>query len=205
MHVRPIFLAFLFLSLAACSTDPKPPRYRPPGEHGLGWRLLHPFAKRETTPAPSPTDAAFQPAPKRSLVRRILNPFGGNPSSPRQTGVRLTVEPDNATPSIQATRQLGVRVLVNNYTTKMVSLTFPTSQRIEITARTADGKIIHSYSTDRAFTQEVSILTINPGERLEYSAAVPTRSMTAGNTYLITASVVGQTGMEGTVSITPTP
>ena len=87
----------------------------------------------------------------------------------------------------------------------MVALTFPTSQRIEITGRNVEGKIFYSYSTDRNFTQEVSILTINPGERVEYSEAIPTRSMTAGNTYLINASIVGQVGLEGSASITPTP
>lgn len=169
--------------------------------------MLHPFARKEAPLPQSPATTAFTPAPKRSLVSRIINPFGGDgtPSAPRKSGLQVTVEPDNAAPSLRATGQLGVRISINNYTKTMVALTFPTSQRIEITGRNVEGKIFYSYSTDRNFTQEVSILTINPGERVEYSEAIPTRSMTAGNTYLINASIVGQVGLEGSASITPTP
>ena len=115
------------------------------------------------------------------------------------------MEPDSTTPSLKATRLLGVRVSVTNYKSTMIAITFPTEQRIEITGRTQEGKIFFNYSTDRNFSNEVSVLTINPGERLEYTASVPTRSMSAGSTYIINASVVGQAGMEGAASITPVP
>ncbi|HEX8371812.1 MAG TPA: BsuPI-related putative proteinase inhibitor [Chthoniobacterales bacterium] len=207
MHARLSVLAVLVLSLAACSTNSKPAESRPPAARGLAWRILHPFARNDTPAPASPTETAFTPAPKRSLASRILRPFArdGAASAPRKRGLQVTVQPDSATPSLRAISQLGVRVLVTNYTKNLVSLTFPTSQRIEIIGRTADGKIFHTYSTDRSFTQEVSVLTINPGEHLEYVATVPTRSMVAGNTYLISASIVGHTGMEGTASITPIP
>lgn len=210
MHSRfsPLALSTLLaLGLAACSTDPKAPKYHPPGEHGLAWRVLHPLAKKDPAPAPSPTAVAFRPAPKRGLGWRILHPFSGNDRAlaPHKSGLQVSIEPDSAAPSLHATSQLGVRVLVTNYTGKLASLTFPTSQRIEIIGRHLDGKIFYTYSTDRSLSQEVSVLTINPGEYLEYVAAIPTRSMTAGNTYLITAAVVGQVGLEGTVSITPVP
>ncbi|MEO7933792.1 MAG: BsuPI-related putative proteinase inhibitor [Chthoniobacterales bacterium] len=207
MQVRSSVFALLLLGLAACSTEPKAPKYHPPGEHGLGWRILHPFARSEPAPAPSAAATAFQPAPKHGLGWRVLHPFAKNDSAStaRLKGIQVTVEPDSAAPSLHGTSQLGLRILVTNYTSTMVSLTFPTSQRIEITGRNIDGKIFYSYSTNRTFAQEVSVLTINPGERLEYNEAVPTRTMTAGNTYLITAAVKGQPGLEGTVSVTPVP
>ncbi len=205
MQVRfPVF-ALLLLGLAACSTEPKAPKYHPPGEHGLGWRILHPFARSTAAPAPTAAATAFQPAPQHGFGWRILHPFAKNETTPRKSGLQVTVEPDSAAPSLQAISQLGIRILVTNYTSTMVSLTFPTSQRIEITGRSVDGKIFYSYSTNRTFAQEVSVLTINPGERLEYNETVPTRSMTAGSTYLLTASVKGQSGLEGTASITPVP
>ncbi len=207
MQNRLSLLALLLLSLAACSTEPKTPKYKPPGEHGLGWKLLHPFAKKDAAPAPSATAAAFTPEPKRSLVSRVVNPFGWGEKStaPRKSGLQVTVELESNAPSLRSASQLPIRVLVTNYTNTLVSLTFPTSQRFEIVARNIDGKILYTYSTDRNAANEVSVLTINPGERLEYDENIPTRSMTAGNTYLITANIVGQVGLEGTASINPVP
>ncbi len=216
MQLRSVFSAVLLLSLAACSSEPKAPKYQPPSEHGLGWRVLHPFAKSEkptpATSAPvanSAAAAAFTPAPRHGVFWHVIHPFGlfggGQSKGKKYSGVQVTVEPETLAPSLGSTRQLGVRVLVTNYTSTMVALTFPSAQRIEITGRSIDGKIFYTYSTDRNFAQEISVLTINPGEHLEYNEAVPTRSMTVGNAYLITASVIGQPGLQGSATITPVP
>lgn len=174
MHFRlPVFAA-LIVSLAACSTEPKPAEFRPPA--------------------------------KRGWVSRILNPFAKPDDSPQaKAGVIVTIEADNATPSLRETRQVGVRILVTNNTRKLVSLTFPTSQRIEVLARSTEGKILYTYSTDRNFSEEISVLTINPGERLEYSDTIPMRGWAADRPVFISASVVGQAGLDNTITITPRP
>jgi len=153
-----------------------------------------------------PKPSEFRPPAQRGWMSRILNPFANNDDAPRvKSGVVVSIEPEDVAPSLKAARQVGVRVLVSNNTRKLVSLNFPTSQRIEIIARSTEGKILYTYSTDRNFTQEVSVLTINPGERLEYSDAIPIRGWVADKPVFVSASVVGQIGLDGTITITPRP
>jgi hypothetical protein len=76
---------------------------------------------------------------------------------------------------------------LKNRSKKFVQMQFPTSQRIEVLVRTTDGKLVEQWSQDQSFANEPTLVVINPRERLEYTASVATRDMTAGRTYIVEA------------------
>lgn len=213
-HPLPLLATLaLLLSLPGCFSGEKKPAPEKPATHGLTWRLLHPFARSTPsvadavpTPAPAPTPAVtFDAPPKRGLTWRLLHPFSPADKTPVKKGLELAIIPDSATPSLGETRQLNVKIQVINHTKALANLSFPTTQRIEIIARTAEGKIIFTWSEDRTFAQEFTVVAINPGERLEYNEALPLRDMSAGRSYIVTVSIVGQAGLNSDLTITPKP
>jgi hypothetical protein len=72
---------------------------------------------------------------------------------------------------------------LTNRSGKLAQLDFPTSQRIEVLIKAKNGQRLLQWSEDQAFTNEPTLVTINPGERLEYSVNVSTRDLAAGGTY----------------------
>lgn len=138
--------------------------------------------------------ASEEETPKPSGWKdHILHPFGlgkakeakEDPKAPswKRLYVSLAVEP---TPlKLTELRSMKVLLKLENKSSKFVQLEFPTSQRIEVLVKGADGTMIEHWSEDQAFTQEVGLVTINPGERIEYTASVATRSLKPGETYTI--------------------
>ena len=59
--------------------------------------------------------------------------------------------------------------------------------RIDVVVKAEGGKIISRWSDDQRIEKEPGILLINPRERLEYSAKIATREMTAGRAFEIEA------------------
>jgi len=116
---------------------------------------------------------------------------------------KLTITPREF--SLQDRRDLETTYSVKNNTGKMVRLTFPSSQRIEIQTRDANGNVVDKWSDDRAFKPQDGIVIINPKERIEYVEPVPTREMKAGESYSIQTDVVGYPDYTATQVVTPTP
>ncbi len=129
--------------------------------------------------------------PKPSLWNRLLHPFG--PSKPKEPKVRGTnfkqlemamqIEPNPV--KLGDNRQIKVTLTLANHSGKLVQLEFPTSQRIEVLINSKTGQRIEQWSEDQAFNNEPTLVTINPGERLEYSVNVSTRDLVAGETYSV--------------------
>ena len=103
-----------------------------------------------------------------------------------QIELKLDLSPSPV--QLSANREIKVIVSLFNRSKKYVHLDFPTSQRIEILVRDASGKVVNTWSEDQSFTNDPAAVTVNPGERLEYTASVATREMTAGQPYVIEAS-----------------
>jgi len=113
--------------------------------------------------------------------------------------IRFTREPGGAASTIEVkpkevnledTREVRVTFRVANKTGKMLRLTFPTEQRLEILVRNEAGSVIERWSEDRSFGQAMGFVTINPDEKLEYVEDLSTREMKAGEAYFIEASLV---------------
>jgi hypothetical protein len=130
------------------------------------------------------------PTPKPNLWHRLTHPFGSKPKGEKgvksgQLEMGAVVDPNPV--KLPDNRQLKVTLTLTNRGGKLVQLEFPTSQRVEVLVKTKEGKTIEQWSQDQAFTNEPTLVTINPRERLEYTVNVATRDMTAGQTYLVEA------------------
>lgn len=103
---------------------------------------------------------------------------------------RLTIEP--AEFALADRREVGAVYSVVNKSRKAVRLEFPTEQRVEFALSAPDGRRIFLWSEDRLFAPAPSTLVVNPGEKLEYAAALPTRDMAAGRRYAAKAFLHGR-------------
>lgn len=83
-------------------------------------------------------------------------------------GLDIGLQTEPAKVTIPEVKQLKVTIRLTNRGKKMVQLNFPSSQRIEVLVKSKDGKVIEQWSEDQAFTDEPSMVTINPDERVEY-------------------------------------
>lgn len=98
-----------------------------------------------------------------------------------------------------------VRVVFSlvNTSRRQLRLDFPTGQHLEVALRSPGGRRIFLWSEDRNFAPEASSVVVNPGERLEYEAEVPTREMVAGGIYAVEASLPGYPATVSTVCLAP--
>ena len=85
------------------------------------------------------------------------------------------------------TRAIGVTVSVVNSGNTAVHLEFPSSLRVDVVLKDERGKMLSRWSDDQPIEKEPGLLLINPRERLEYSAKISTREMTAGRPFEIEA------------------
>jgi hypothetical protein len=100
-------------------------------------------------------------------------------------------------------REVRMIFTVQNTTKRAERLEFANTQRMELTVRGPDGKQIFLWSEDRLFEPKASTVVVNPGERIEYEAAVPTRDMLAGSVYIAEAALIGRPEVAADVQIKP--
>ena len=175
MKFRPLFPVLAALSLAAHAAEEAPPA---PPKPGMLHRLLHPFGGGTAEAAPKAKDANF-----------------------KGLEISLTLEP--ASLKLSDTREIKVTVALANKGKKLVQLDFPATQRIEVLVKNKAGKRVVQWSEDQVFTNDPTLVAINPKERLEYSANIPTRDLVAGETYTIEAFFPNFDQLRKTQTITP--
>lgn len=130
---------------------------------------------------------------KPGLMKRMwqsipMPKWGGKDKAPTTwKDLRLELKLDPAVVKLPDTRRIEVTLQLTNGGKKLVQLEFPTSQRIEVHLRNGAGRVIERWSDDQAVTDEPGVVTINPGERLEYTAAIATREMAGGQRYSLEA------------------
>jgi hypothetical protein len=115
--------------------------------------------------------------------------------------IGMTIEPKPL--KLSESRQMKVTLKLENRSKKFVQLEFPTTQRIEVLVKNQEGKIIEHWSEDQAFNNEPGVVSINSGERLEYTASVATREMTAGGTYTVEGFFPNYESLHSVTTITP--
>jgi Intracellular proteinase inhibitor len=136
-----------------------------------------------TTQPPSPAD--------RSFFDRMLHPFGSaKKKAPKYQDahlrgllveVRVPTEPIR----LSEVRQLRVQAILSNIGAYPVPLDFPTSQRIDIQLLNSAGEVLTRWSENRAFTEEIGSLTINPREEVVYNETIATRELQPGRVYSV--------------------
>lgn len=100
-------------------------------------------------------------------------------------------------------REINIVFTIRNDSGRLLRLDFPTAQHLEVTLRGPDGRLLFLWSEDRSFAPEASVVVVNPRERLEFGAAVPTRDMVAGRSYTAEAVLTGFPGTEAVVAVQP--
>jgi hypothetical protein len=124
----------------------------------------------------------------------------GRPAPAALAGSLRTDETDF---SLAGRREVAVLFTVVNRGSHVQRLEFPTDQRLEVTLHGPDGRPLFLWSEDRLFAAEASVLAVNPGERLEYAATIPTRDMTAGRDHTVEAVLPGHPGTAATLVLRP--
>lgn len=122
---------------------------------------------------------------------------------PREPELKPSVRLDPADFTLADRRDVRVLFSVKNTTRRAQRLEFPTTQRLEVSVAAPDGKRIFLWSEDRLFDSRASTVVVNPGERIEYEASVPTRDMEAGLSYTAEVGLVGYPEVAATVEIRP--
>jgi hypothetical protein len=128
---------------------------------------------------------------ERSFFNRMLHPFGAPKTKapkyqdPRLRGLLLEVRVPTEPVRLSEVRQLRVHVVLSNLSGNPVSLDFPTSQRIDIQLLDPAGEVLTRWSENRAFTQEVGNLLINPEEQIVYNETIATRELQPGRVYSV--------------------
>lgn len=128
---------------------------------------------------------------------RFSKPKGGPGTA------RLEVDPPAF--SLNDRREVEVTYSVRNDKKKIMRLDYPTTQRIDIITTDSAGAVVDRWSDDRVFDPREGIVFINPGERIQYTEKIPTREMKAGETYLISGEVAGNSTFTVARPVEPTP
>ena len=154
-----------------------------------------------------------EPSPeikKPSLTTRILKPWtffrGG--AEQKKAGsqwkqLTLTTSLEPLPVKLSESRQLKVTLQLANKGKRLVQLEFPTTQRIEVLLRNSAGKMIEQWSEDQSFTNEPTLVAVNPGERLEYAVSVSTRDLSPGEKYSVEAFFPNYEQLKSTTLIVP--
>src|SRR5438477_971039 len=133
--------------------------------------------------APSP--------PERGFFNRVLHPFASAKTKapkyqdPRLRGLLLEVQVPTEPVRLSEVRQLRVHVVLTNLGSNPISLDFPTSQRIDIQLLNPNGEALTRWSENRAFTEEIGNLLVNPREQIVYNETIATRELQPGRVYSV--------------------
>lgn len=185
--------------------------------------LLMPVFVRAETPAPVKPDRGVWPSLKRtwsatvegaesaakatssavqSASHKVAGVFlPGEPKAKQKPALEIQVVCRPSPVFVRETKVLSVVVKAFNAGKRAQLLEFPSSQRADAVLRDASGAIIGRASAGASIKADASLVTVNPGERLEYSLSLPTAGMLAGKTYTLECALVGQTGLIARVAI----
>jgi Intracellular proteinase inhibitor len=128
------------------------------------------------------------PSPPHSVFERILHPFGASKkppkyNNPRLRGLLLELQVPTEPVRLSEVRQLPVKATLSNIGNSPVALDFPTSQRIDIQLLNAAGEVLNRWSDNRAFTEEIGNVLVNPHEQIVYDETIATRELQPGRVY----------------------
>ena len=138
------------------------------------------------TPSTSPiTTSTLQ---KRGLFGRVLHPFSSSEVLPkyndkRLRGLVLDLQVSPQPVRLSEIRQMEVKLTVTNKGTHIVTLDFPTDQRIEIQLLNSSDSVLTKWSENHAIKEKVGTVLINPGEHVEYKENIATRDLTPGRVF----------------------
>jgi Intracellular proteinase inhibitor len=117
----------------------------------------------------------------------------------------LTMKIEPTPLKLSETHQMKVTLRLENRSKTLVQLDFPTTQRIEVVVKNQEGKLLEHWSEDQAFTNDPGVITVNPGERLEYSASIATRDFKVGTSVSVEGFFPNFEPLHTATTISPEP
>jgi hypothetical protein len=125
---------------------------------------------------------------RRSWLGRILHPFSHEAvpqyNDPRLRGLVLDLQITPQTVKLAEVRQLAIKVTLTNQSKRLVTLDFPTNQRIEIYLKNAAGQVLTKWSDNHAIAEKPATVVINPQEHIEYDETIATRDLTPNKVFV---------------------
>jgi hypothetical protein len=184
--IFPLLAVLAALSLPLCAQEAAPAK-----PSGGVWSSV----KSGWHAVADPTTSAL-----KSTTQAITGIFtqSAKPKVPLLLDVVCT--PNPVVPS--KSQNLQVIVKLHNNGKKTQLLEFQTTQRADAVLRDATGKICARASGEKEFAADSAMVTINPGERLEYTLSLPTQGLVGGKSYTLEVGLTGQSGLSGSLPIT---
>lgn len=114
-------------------------------------------------------------------------------SKPKRAGLKLEVVRAPDPVRLDRAGVLPVRLQLFNTGKKTQLLEFTSVQRAEAVLRDGTGKIASRAAISTG--EDASLVTVNPGERIEFLLGLPTKELVPGKTYILEAAITGQAGL----------
>jgi hypothetical protein len=124
-------------------------------------------------------------------------------SSAAGAALKPTLRAESGQFRLSQHRDVRVVFSLVNASRHLLHLDFPTEQHLEVAMRGSGGQRLFLWSEDRSFAASASSLVVNPGERLEFEVAVPTREMAVGGIYTVEAFLPGYPETASTIMLFP--
>jgi hypothetical protein len=140
------------------------------------------------TPVPTPAPITTTTMQKRGFFGRILHPFSSSEVLPKYEnrklrGLVLNLQVSPQPVRLSEVRQMEVKVTITNHGNRMVTLDFPTDQRIEVQLLNAADVVLTKWSENHAVKETPGSILVNPGEHIEYKEMIATRDLTPGRVF----------------------
>ncbi len=146
------------------------------------------------------TVAAPTASALKSTTQAITGIFSQSEKKKAPLLLDVVCTPNPVSPSKNQRLEVLVKLHNNSKNTQM--LEFATTQRASAVLRDSAGKIVARASDGVQFTDDTAIVTVSPGERLEYALSLPTQALAPGKSYNLEVAITGQSGLLGTLPLT---
>ena len=121
----------------------------------------------------------------------------------RARGLALTLRLDPFPVILSQTRRLEAVITLKNRSKHFVQLEFPSTQRFDVSLRDDQGAVVALWSEDQAFESVPGVLGINPGEQVEYKAALATRDLLPGCSYTLSVFFPNRSDLKAELVFVP--
>ena len=139
-------------------------------------------------PAATATPITTTTLQKRGLIGRIFHPFSSSEVLPKYNdrglrGLVLDLQVSPQPVRLSEVRQMEIKVTVTNMGNHMITLDFPTDQRIDVQLLNSADSVLTKWSENHAIKEKPGTILINPGEHVEYKENIATRDLTPGKVF----------------------
>lgn len=167
---------------------------------------IHPLlAEEESSPTPTPRPGLFHRMVNSvNVFHKDKTGDANKPSKKDKNGkmeLALQVSPDPV--KLSEGSKIEVTVILTNKSGKMVQLQFPTTQRVEVLLRNGAGKLVTQWSEEQSFSNDPGYVTIDNGERVQYTVTISGRDMAVGQPYTIEGFFPNYVNLRATKTIIP--